>query len=182
MTRCVVAVQTPPVIASNPCWMLTTKLPSTGGTSIHSPFLFKTCSPPVLSCERNVNSPAESLCGPTPCDSGADCGYLTNLSRLMFPLKLSNVLAGSERHSATRCTKPWARLSIWVMYSSTRCWAPGCSGYWARTSATKKPIKSQCTYLIRSFKPLPKRVLFGPSFDSWGAKIELLDTLALNAL
>lgn len=181
MTRWVVAVQTPPVIASNPCWMLTTKLPSTGGTPIHSPFLFKTSSPPVLSCERNVNSPAESLCGPTPCEPGADLGYLTNLSRLICPLKLSNVSGGSERHSATRCTKSCARLSICPMYSSTRCWTPGCAGYWSQTSTTTNLGKVTSAYLIRAFEPLPERILLGPRFDPGSTKIELLDTSALHA-
>lgn len=130
MTRWVVAAQTPPVMASNPCWMFTTRLPSMGGTSIHTPFLFKTWRPPVSSCERNVNSPAESLWGPTPWESGAEGGYLTNFNRLILPLKSSNVFTGRERHSATRCTKLWAKASIWEIYSSTKLWAPGCWGYY----------------------------------------------------
>lgn len=125
MTRCVVAAQTPPVMASKPCWMLITRLPSIGGTSIHSPSLFNTSKPPVLSCDRNVNRPAESLWGPTPCESGSDGGYLTNFSRLMFPLNSSKVFSGSERHSATKCMKLWAKSSTAAIYLSTRCCAPG---------------------------------------------------------
>ena len=125
ITRCVVAVQTPPVIASNPCWIFTTRLPSIGGASIHSPFLFRTCNPPVSSCDRNVNSPLESLCGPTPCDPGGDCGYLMNLSRSILPLNASKVVGGSDRHSATWCINILDNLADSAMYSSTSSRAPG---------------------------------------------------------
>lgn len=139
MTRWVVAAQTPPVMASNPCGIFITRLPSIGGTSIHSPFLFKTCSPPVLSCERNVNRPAESLCGPTPCEFGADRGYLTNFSRLIWPLKSSKVSSGRAKHSATRWTKLWASSSILAMYSSTSACAPVHSGYCIASQLMKQP-------------------------------------------
>jgi len=149
MTRCVVAAQMPPVMASNPCWILITRLPSTGGTSIHSPFLFSTCSPPESSCERKVNRPAESLCGPTPWDLGADGGYLTNFSRLILPLNSSKVSVGRDRHSATRCTKLCASSSMLWMYSSTRDCARGCFGYYIPSSETQWSCSElkRCTWL-----------------------------------
>lgn len=124
-TRCVVAAQTPPVIASNPCWMFTTRLPSMGGASIHAPFLLSTCSPPVSSCERKVKSPVESLCGPTPWDSGGACGYLMNFKRSMLPLNFSKVSGGNERHSATERMKACDSAADRLMYSSTSSFAPG---------------------------------------------------------
>lgn len=67
-----------------------------------------------------MKSPVESLCGPTPCDPGSERGYLTNFRRCMLPKKVSNVVGGNERHSATARRKAPESVDNSAVYLVTR--------------------------------------------------------------
>lgn len=128
ITRCVVAPHKPPVMASKPCWMFTTNVLGIGGASIHTPTLFKTCNPPTESCDKKVNSPVESLCGPTPKEPAGAGGYFTSFKRSIPTENGRKVSAGKERHSPTRCRNSRDSFVNASKYSSSSGFKPSRSG------------------------------------------------------